>query len=160
MRIAFQLNGSDISVEVPPEKRLVDVIREDCGLRGTKSGCYAGDCGSCTIIMNGDVVQSCLIPSFAARGAEVMTIEGFSRTRAFREIQTGFAESGYAPCSYCHQARVLSAHALLQRSPTPSRADILEMTRGITCRCTDLATLYEAIGRIAILRGRGRRGIR
>ena len=156
MKISFTLNGTITTVNVPPEKRLVDVLREDCDLRATKAGCYAGECGSCTIIRDGDIAQACLIPAFAARESEITTIEGFSKTRAYREIMAGFDDAGYRPCRYCKQSRVLCSHLLLSRDPTPSLSAILDAMRGNTCRCSDISTLVDAIGRIAVLRG-GRR---
>lgn len=157
MKITFELNGENRSLESPSEKRLVDLLREECGLTGTKSGCYSGECGSCFIMLNGKVVQSCLVPAFAARGTKVVTIEGFLKTREGRDIVAGFHEAGYSPCSFCVQSRVFTVMVLLESNPTPSRADISEAVHGITCRCSDLTSFISAIGKVAIRRGRRRR---
>jgi carbon-monoxide dehydrogenase small subunit len=158
VNIVLDVNGEHLTVNVPPEKRLVDVLRDDCSLNGTKADCYSGDCGSCTVIADNRLVRSCLIPAFAARGLEIMTIEGFSRTRAYREVVAGFADAGYRPCRYCAQARILGVHLLLESNLTPSETDILEASSMPYCRCADDASLFDAVSRIAVTRGRRRRG--
>lgn len=160
MNITFTLNGKSVSVDVEPEKRLVDVIRENFELTGTKAGCYAGSCGACTVLVGGRLACSCLMPAFTARGTEVVTIEGFSRTRDYADITKAFAEAGYYPCSYCAGGRVLAVEALLTRHLDPSEREILDALAGITCQCADLTSLTKAVGIAAFTRKTRRRGRR
>lgn len=159
MNVAFRLNGANVTVNAAPERRLVDVLREEFGLTATKAGCSAGECGACTVLFDGDVVLSCLIPAFAARGADVTTLEGIAKRRAYREIVRGFTESGYRPCSFCFQGRVLSLYSLLERIPAPNRQEIDEAMLVHTCRCNPHDLLYEAVGRIATERRTRQRAV-
>lgn len=160
MNVNFTLNGKAVSLDVEPEKRLVDLLREDFGLLGTKVGCYAGRCGACTVLIGGRLSLACLLPAFAARGIEVSTIEGFARSREYADITKAFSEAGYHPCNYCFGGRVLAVEALLSEHPDPSEGEILTGMEGITCQCADYTSLTKAVGIAAFTRKTRRRGRR
>ncbi len=160
MTVAFMLNGRSVTVNVEPERRLVDILREDFELTRTKAGCYAGDCGACTVLLNGALAVSCMLPAFALRGASVLTIDGFSRTRDYGDILRSFNEAGYAPCGYCAQGRILSVHVLLEKHAEPSEEQILSGLAGIGCQCADYSTLLRAVSLAASARKSRRRARR
>ncbi|MCL2190556.1 MAG: 2Fe-2S iron-sulfur cluster-binding protein [Treponema sp.] len=145
MNVGFILNGEDVVVRCPAMARLIDILRADFGLMGTKSGCLAGKCGLCTVIFNGSVCPACLIPAFRLQKSEVITMEGFSLTDEYQDIESGFAEAGLDDCGYCRTGKTLIAGALLGRSKRPSRDEILRTVDGIRCRCTDPERLVEGI---------------
>ena len=140
-RTSFILNGEDVSIRREPWARLVDVLRSDFGLMGTKPGCLAGKCGLCAVIFNGRVSHSCLIPAFRLQGSEVITIEGFSLTDEHQDVAGGFAEAGLGGCGYCDAGRAMAAGALLLGSRRPSREDILRAADAVRCRCADPGSL-------------------
>ncbi|MDR0401217.1 MAG: 2Fe-2S iron-sulfur cluster binding domain-containing protein [Treponema sp.] len=154
MTIDFILNGEDVVVHAEAEFRLVDILRDSFALTGTKIGCLAGCCGACTVIFNGLVVQSCLIPAFSIRGSEIITIEGFSQTDEYQDIVEGFSQAGLENCSFCHNGKILTAEALLERIPRPERGEILNAYNSIRCRCTDPDALADALQRVAEIRQR------
>lgn len=160
MNIAFTLNGKSVSVDVEPEKRLIDIIRENFQLTKAKAGCYAGSCGACSILVDGQLACSCLLPAFTARGLEVVTIEGFSKTREYSDILKAFSEANYTPCSYCAGGRVLAIEALLSGHPDPTEEEIMAGMAGITCQCADYSSLLKAVGIAAFSRKMRRRGRR
>lgn len=160
MNISFTLNGRNVSVDVEPEKRLVDILRENLQLTRTKAGCYAGTCGTCAVLVGNRLAYSCLMPAFTVRGTEITTIEGFSRAREYIDITNAFNEANYYPCSYCLPARVLAIEALLTRFPDPTEEEILASAGGITCHCADYASLVRAIEIAAFTRKMRRRGRR
>jgi carbon-monoxide dehydrogenase small subunit len=121
---------------------------------GTKSDCLAGKCGVCSIIFNGDVIKSCLVPAFRVRGSEVITIEGFSQTDEYQDIAAGFVQAGLETCGFCRTGKILTAAALLEGKSRPSREDILLGFDGIRCRCTDPETLVTAVTAVAEIRQR------
>ncbi len=159
MIISFILNGETVSVQAPPEKRLIALLREDLGLKGAKAGCLKGQCGSCTVLLNGSPVPSCLVPAFAVRDGEVVTAEGLAMTEDFGDIVQGFTRAGVNPCGYCAGATSLTVHALLESIPRPSDAEIREALSGIHCRCLHYRGLIRGIKIAAQLRLRrlGRR---
>ena len=152
MTIGFILNGEDVVVDSEVNVRLVDILRVNFGLLGTKTGCLTGKCGFCTVFFNGDVSHACLIPVFRARDSEIITIEGFSQTDEYQDIMTGFAQARLTNCSYCQTSKILSADVLLDRIKRPSRQDIFNAFNGIKCRCTDPEQLVEGIERSANIR--------
>jgi carbon-monoxide dehydrogenase small subunit len=154
MTIDFILNGEDVVVQAEAEFRLVDILRDSFALTGTKIGCRTGCCGACTVIFNGLIVQSCLIPAFSIRGSEIITIEGFSQTNEYQDIVEGFSQAGLENCAFCYNGKILAAEALLERIPRPEKAEILNAYRGIRCRCTDPDILVEALQRAAEIRQR------
>jgi len=145
MTIGFILNGEDVIVDSDAETRLVDILRDKFSLLETKTGCYAGICGTCSVIFNGNVVKSCLIPAFRLHGSEIITIEGFSQTDEYRDIVYGFSEAGLENCGFCNNGKILAAQALLGRNPQPSRQEILSAFYGIRCRCTVPEDLVEGV---------------
>jgi carbon-monoxide dehydrogenase small subunit len=145
MTLSFILNGEDLVLNTFAENRLVDILRETFGLTGTKASCYNGKCGACSIIFNGEVVKSCLIPAYKIRGSEIITIEGFSLTDEYGDIVKGFSEAGLKNCGYCDTGKILSTEALLGRNNQPSEEEILSAFSGIRCRCTEPGELVRGI---------------
>jgi carbon-monoxide dehydrogenase small subunit len=148
MTLGFILNGEDVIVQSNAENRLVDILRKNFNLLGTKGGCYLGDCGSCSVIFNGEVVKSCLIPVFKIRNSEIITIEGFSQTDEYQDIVLGFSEAGLENCDYCNNAKILATEALLDRNKQPTREEILTGFHGIKCRCTEPDELIHGIMKV------------
>ena len=142
--VRMVINGEDSSLEIAPNRILVDMLREDLGLRGTKKGCGAGKCGSCTVLMNGRPVNSCLILAVQAEGAQIQTIEGLA-DRDPHPLQTAFAEKGAIQCGYCTPGMVLTAKALLDGNTNPDEGEIKEALAGNLCRCTGYNKIVEAV---------------
>jgi aerobic carbon-monoxide dehydrogenase small subunit len=138
----FILNGRRREVEAHPLKRLLDVLREDCGLTGTKEGCGEGECGACTVLMDGRPVNSCLVPFAHAHGATIVTIEGLRR----HSLQEAFISEGGAQCGICTPGMIMAAAAL---GPKPTLAAVREGLAGNLCRCTGYAGIYRAVARAA-----------
>lgn len=143
MKIGFSLNGKRVLVEAPPMKRLLDVLREDCALTGTKEGCGEGECGACTVLLDGAPVNSCLVPLVQARGAKVTTIEGFRGRRAER-LRRAFVDEGGTQCGICTPGMLLAAAAL---PPRPTLHQIRVGLAGNLCRCTGYMGIYRAVSR-------------
>jgi carbon-monoxide dehydrogenase small subunit/xanthine dehydrogenase small subunit len=137
--IVFVLNGRRVSLRVHPLKRLLDVLREDCGLTGTKEGCGEGECGACTVIVNGRAVNSCLVPAVQVTGAKVLTIEGLGGRHP---LQRAFAEHGGAQCGICTPGMIMAAAAL---EPRPTLDEVRAGLAGNICRCTGYEGIYRAI---------------
>jgi carbon-monoxide dehydrogenase small subunit len=154
MTIGFILNGEDVVIRTDAERRLIDILRGTFQLLESKAGCYAGNCGACSVIFNGLVVKSCLIPAFKIRGSEIITIEGFSQTDEYQDIILGFSETGVENCGFCNTGKILAAEALLSRNPRPTREDILMAFHGIKCRCTEPESLVQGLLSIAEKRQR------
>ncbi|MDR0289900.1 MAG: aldehyde oxidoreductase [Treponema sp.] len=154
MTIGFILNGEDVVIRSEANMRLIDILRVNFGLLGSKTGCLTGKCGFCSVIFNGRVSHACLIPAFRLRGSEIITIEGFSQTREYQDIVDGFAQAKLESCGYCRSGKILSAEALLDRNHRPSRKDILNAFGGIKCRCTDPDKLVEGIEKTLEVRQR------
>ena len=144
-RLRLKLNGTWREVETRPDRILLDLLREDLGLTGTKKGCEEGECGACTVIMNGKAVLSCLIPAFKADGAEILTVEGMARQNSLHPLQQTFWEEGAVQCGYCTPGMLLSAKALLDENPEPSVEDVKIGISGNLCRCTGYAKIVRAI---------------
>ena len=154
MTINFILNGQDEMIEVNADLRLIDIIRGNYQLLGAKASCYSGICGLCSVIFNGDIVKSCLIPAFKIQGSEIITIEGFSQTDEHQDIIKGLKEGGTETCAYCDTGKVLTIEALLSKKPQPSPKDILSAFRGIRCRCTEPESLVQGVLTVAEIRQR------
>ena len=152
MTINFILNGEDVVFDGEAGVRLIDVLRERFGLFGAKPGCLAGQCGACTVIYNGLVSLSCLIPAFKIKNSEIITIEGFSQTIEYQEIINGFAEVHVGNCGYCEAGKILCTEALLDRFPNPTKEDILAGFSGIKCRCTSVERIVKAVSLISKVR--------
>jgi carbon-monoxide dehydrogenase small subunit len=154
MTIGFILNGEDVVARVEADTRLINILRNQFGLLGTKSDCLAGKCGVCSVIFNGEVIKSCLVPAFRVRGSEVITSEGFSQTDEYQDIAAGFVQAGLETCGFCRTGKILTVAALLEGKSRPSREDILLGFDGIRCRCTDPETLVTAVTAVAEIRQR------
>jgi len=147
--LTMTVNGQQITIEVEADELLVDALRDRLGLTGTKVGCNEGECGACTVIMDGEAVLSCLIPALRAQGRELVTIEGLSAGETLHPLQQAFVEHGAVQCGYCIPGFVLSAKALLDRDPHPDRDQIKEAIAGNLCRCTGYVKIIEAIEAVA-----------
>jgi len=137
--VRFTLNGKPVTVRAHPMKRLLDVLREDCGLTGTKEGCGEGECGACTVLVNGAAVTSCLVPVGQVRGARVTTIEGLKGRRA---LQEAFVSEGGAQCGICTPGMIVAASTL---GPSPTLDEVRAALAGNLCRCTGYAGIYRAV---------------
>ena len=143
--IHFIINGESRSVQVAPMKRLLDVIREDLHLTGTKEGCGEGECGSCSVRMSGELVNSCLVPAMQAEGAEIQTVEGLAQNGALHLVQRSFLKCGGAQCGICTPGMLMAAVQLIERNPRPSIAEIREGLAGNLCRCTGFMRIFESV---------------
>jgi len=145
LTIEFVINGRKRKVETTPSTRLLDLIRDNLCLTGTKEGCGKGECGACTVIMNNELVASCLVLAPQANGAEITTIEGVGRGKNLDPIQEAFMETGAIQCGFCTPGMVLAAKKLLQENPQPSIEEIKRGISGNLCRCTGYQKIIEAI---------------
>lgn len=143
--INLKINGREYEVAVEPTKTLVDLLRYDLGLTGTKKGCGTGECGSCTVIFNGKPVNSCLVLAIQARGAEILTIEGLKPAQGLHPIQQAFVDKGAVQCGFCTPGMILSASSLLKKNPNPSEPEIRKALSGNLCRCTGYQKIVEAV---------------
>ncbi|MFQ6002043.1 MAG: (2Fe-2S)-binding protein [Anaerolineae bacterium] len=139
------LNGREVSVEVEPGDLLADVLRDKLGIIGTKISCGEGECGACTVLVDGRAVDSCLYPALKAQGREVITIEGLGQDNRLDPIQQAFVDKTAPQCGYCIPGMVISAKALLDENPHPTRKEIEEGISGNLCRCTGYYQIIEAI---------------
>jgi len=152
--ISFMLNGEPAEVAFAPHKTLLEVLREDLGLTGTKHGCELGECGTCTVLVDRKSILSCLMLGLDAEGREVTTIEGMAENGRLHPLQDTFADLGAAQCGYCSPGFLLAAKELIEKSPRPSRDEIKEALSGNLCRCTGYIKIYEAV-ELAAARLRG-----
>lgn len=150
MPIRFQVNNKSYELDLPPMKRLLDVLREDLRLTGAKEGCGEGECGSCSVILNGEVVNSCLVPFCQAEGSAIITVEGLAQDGRLSRVQQAFLEHGGAQCGICTPGMLMAATAFLNENATPSRAQIKEAIAGNLCRCTGYMKIFDAIAAAAV----------
>jgi carbon-monoxide dehydrogenase small subunit len=143
--ITLRVNGQQQTVDVPPMRRLLDLLREDLHLTGTKEGCGEGECGSCSILMNGVLVNSCLVPAIQAHEATICTVEGLATEGRLHPIQQCFLEAGGAQCGICTPGMMLATHHLLDKYPHPTEEQIREGLAGNLCRCTGYMRIFEAV---------------
>ena len=149
VRVTLTVNDEHQTVLVHPMARLLDVIRQELDLTGTKEGCGEGECGACSVFLDGDLVNSCLVPVLQVDGAELVTIEGISRDRHWEGLQQSFVEHGGAQCGICTPGMILAAVNLLQRIPNPLEADIRQALAGNLCRCTGYVKILDAVTQAA-----------
>ena len=147
MKMELTVNGTLHTVHVPPMRRLLDILREDLGLLGTKEGCGEGECGACAVLMNGELVDTCLIPAIQAAGSEILTIEGLGDSQNMDPLQRAFVEEGAVHCGFCTPGMVLAARALLEKNPSPTEMDVRVALSGNICRCTGYEKICKAVMR-------------
>jgi carbon-monoxide dehydrogenase small subunit len=149
MELEFTLNGEAVCVNVPSDMRALDLIRDVIGLTGTKEGCGRGECGACTILLNGVAVNSCLIYVPKLNGKTVLTVEGLAEGGELHPLQKAFLDEGAVQCGYCTPGMLMSAKALLDRNTDPTEEEIEEAISGNMCRCTGYAKIIKAVKRAA-----------
>jgi carbon-monoxide dehydrogenase small subunit len=147
--LSFTVNGERKTVRVYPMERLLDTLRQRLGLTGAKEGCGEGECGSCSVLMNGTLVNSCLIPVLQARDSNIVTIEGLAAGTQLSALQEAFLDFGGAQCGICTPGMILAASHLLTRKPEPTMEDIREGLSGNLCRCTGYIQIFEAVAEAA-----------
>ena len=147
--VSFVVNGKEEKILAHPMERLLDVLRNDLKLTGAKEGCGEGECGSCSVLLDGMLVNSCLVPVAQANGASIVTIEGISTHDFMNPLQEAFLECGGAQCGICTPGMILAAVHLLQKNPEPAPADIREGLAGNLCRCTGYMQIFEAVTKAA-----------
>jgi aerobic carbon-monoxide dehydrogenase small subunit len=145
MTYRLTVNGDDVTLEVPGMRRLLDALREDLGLTGTKEGCGEGECGACSVLVDGRVVDSCLVPLCQVEGASIMTVEGLAPAGQLDALQQAFLERGGAQCGICTPGMLMAARAYLDGGGAPMEDDIREAIAGNLCRCTGYTKIIEAI---------------
>lgn len=143
--LQFTVNGKTVQLEVEDSLRLVDILREKLDLTGTKEGCGIGECGACTVIMNGEAVCSCLILAGQLQGAEIETVENLGREGVLSRLQQAFLEHGAVQCGFCTPGMLMSAKALLDKTPHPTEEEIKTALEGNLCRCTGYIPIIEAV---------------
>ena len=155
-KIVFNLNGTDVKVAVDGHMRLIDILRDALGHIGTKEGCGKGECGACTVIVDGQAVNSCLYPAFEVEGKSVITIEGLlGPENTLSPIQQAFVDCGAIQCGFCTPGMIMSTKALLDANPDPTEEEIREALLGNLCRCTGYVQIIEAVKQAAlIMKGR------
>ena len=145
MAIRFEVNGMATTVDAYPLTRLLDVLREDLRLTGVKEGCGEGECGACSVLVNGQLVNSCLVPVLQVEGAAITTIEGLATGDKLHPVQQAFLDHGGAQCGICTPGMILAAAYLLKHNPNPTAAEIREGLAGNLCRCTGYMRIFDAV---------------
>ncbi len=143
--LKFTVNGRDYALVVQSHERLLDVLRDRLGLKGTKEGCSTGDCGICAVLMDGRLVNSCLVLAIQARNKKIETIEGIGTAENLHPVQRAFMKWNASQCGYCIPAMILAAKDLLDRNPNPTDDQIRKATSGILCRCTGYLKIFDAV---------------
>lgn len=155
MELELRVNGRKYNLEIEPEARLIDVLRDHLGLTGAKEGCGEGECGACTVIMAGEAVNSCLVLACQARGKEILTVEGLALNGELDLLQESFIQNGAIQCGYCTPGMLMSAKALLMHNPNPTEEEIRIALAGNLCRCTGYVNIIKAVQEAAWKRGSG-----
>ena len=145
INLKFKVNGKIVKIEVDDSLRLLDILRDNLGLTGTKEGCGIGECGACTVIMNGEAVNSCLILAVQIQEAEIETIENLEKNEVLSKLQKAFVDKGAIQCGFCTPGMLMSAKALLDKNPHPTEEQIKEALEGNLCRCTGYIPIIEAV---------------
>jgi aerobic-type carbon monoxide dehydrogenase small subunit (CoxS/CutS family) len=149
IRLSLWVNAERVDILVDLYKTLLEVLREDLGLTGTKHGCELGECGACAVLVEGRPVLSCLLLAAECEGAQVRTVEGLANGACLHPVQESFADLGAAQCGYCTPGMLMTACALLERNPDPDRREIREALSGVLCRCTGYLQIFEAVEQAA-----------
>ena len=149
MRITLRVNGAERSADVWEGSSLLTALRDDLGLPGSKNACEQGECGSCSVLLDGELVCSCLVLAAAAQGRVVRTVEGLAEDGRISTVQQAFVDAGAVQCGFCTPGLVVAAHALLRDNPEPTEAEIREALSGNLCRCTGYGKILEAVQRAA-----------
>ncbi len=149
MRLNFFVNGDPVSLDTDPQRRLLDILREDLGLTGTKEGCSEGECGACTVLMDGEAVHSCLTLAAQLNGRHVETIEGLEKSGELDILQRAFVEEIAVQCGFCTPGMIMSAKALLLKNPNPTPEEIRTALSGNICRCSGYVQIVNAVSRAA-----------
>ena len=147
--ITLRINGESYEVAIEPRRTLLEVLRENLGLTGTKKGCEEGDCGACTVLMDGNPVSSCLVLAIEAQDKDILTIEGLATNGQLHPLQDAFVKYGAIQCGFCTPGMILSAKALLDKNPAPTEEEIRRAIAGNLCRCTGYVKIIEAIKAVA-----------
>jgi carbon-monoxide dehydrogenase small subunit len=145
VRISFTLNGKPVELDAPPWESALSVIRDRLGLTGPKEGCGIGECGACTILVDGKAINSCLMPALQLDSRDVLTIEGLAESATSHGLPERFLEMGATQCGFCSPGMLMSAKSLLDKNPNPTRSEILEALSGNLCRCTGYVQIIEAV---------------
>ena len=153
MKINFTLNGKQRSLDTTPDRRLLDVLREDFNLTSVREGCSQGECGACTVLLDKEAVTSCLILISQVEGREIITVEGLEESGELQRFMTAFRKNGAVQCGYCTPGMIMSARALFYRTAKPDRSQIKEAIAGNLCRCTGYNNIIDAIAEIAEMGG-------
>ena len=144
-KVNFNLNNKDVYIETDSIKRLIDVLREDFKFTGVKEGCGEGECGACSVIIDGKLINSCLVPIGTLEGSKIITIDGYRETQRYEIIKESFEEVGAVQCGFCIPGMIMATEVLLSKKPRPSEVDIREGISGNLCRCTGYNMIVEAI---------------
>jgi len=153
MNITFFIDGKEKTIEVEPTRRLLDVIREELKITGVKEGCGQGECGACSVFLDGKLVNSCMVPIMKVQGSSVITIEGFSKTERYKVLEQAFIDAGAVQCGFCTPGMILASEALLTNVANPTDEDIRKGISGNLCRCTGYNMIIDAV-KLAKKRGR------
>ena len=152
MKISFIINNNKVAIDVEPSMRLLDVIRDELHLTGTKEGCGEGECGACTVLVNEEPVNSCLTPVINVNGRTIITIEGLREMPEYRVIADAFADRGGSQCGFCTPGMILATYALLKKNPQPSEDEIRLALSGNLCRCTGYKAIVDSV-KVAAVKG-------
>ena len=152
MKISFIINNNKVAIDVEPSMRLLDVIRDELHLTGTKEGCGEGECGACTVLVNEEPVNSCLTPVINVNGRTILTIEGLREMAEYRVIADAFADRGGSQCGFCTPGMILATYALLKKNPQPSEDEIRLALSGNLCRCTGYKAIVDSV-KVAAVKG-------
>jgi carbon-monoxide dehydrogenase small subunit len=148
--LTFHLNGREVTIGISPNLLLVDLLRDVLNQKGTKVGCREGECGACTVLVNGEPVNSCIFPAMKVAGQSVTTIEGLSQDDELHPIQQAFMDEGAIQCGFCIPAMVLTAKALLEKNPNPNESQIRHSLAGVLCRCTGYRKIIKAVQKASL----------
>jgi len=151
LELAFTVNGERVSVRVAPQATLLEVLREDLELTGTKYGCGEGECGACSVILDGKVVNSCLVLALECEGSEILTVEGLTANGRLHPIQKAFVDHGAVQCGFCTPGMIMASYALLEENPSPTEDEVKRALEGNLCRCTGYRKIVDAV--LSLARG-------